>query len=135
MKILLFALVLTISSCAVITNPVYNSSIAQDVLNAKQQTDALYLKMQNAKDKSFNTYAADYAVLEADINNILVKQTLRPQGKSFVTLVSNVQKLYTNYVAEHKAKTIVNNAQLAIYNQYLQEAWNIVINSENSLKK
>lgn len=135
MKALLFALVLTISSCAVISNPVYNSSIAQQVLDVKQKTDALYIKMENANDKSFATYASEYAVIEADINNLLIQQTLRPQGKDFVTLVSNVQKLFISYVDEHKAKTYLNNSQIAIYNQYLQEAWNVVINSENSLKK
>jgi hypothetical protein len=135
MKILLIALLLAFSSCTVMYSPVFDSSIAQDVLNARQKTDALYLKMQNANNKLFETYAADYAQVEADINNIVIKQTLRPQGKDFVILISNVQKLFTNYIAEHKAKGFVNNAQISIYNKYMQDAWVIVINSENSLKK
>lgn len=133
MRLLLISLIF--ASCAITLLPSYDAAIVQDVLSAKQSSDALYIKIKNSSNKSFTTYAADYAQVDAAITAIIVKQAMRPQGKSFVTLVTNVQKLFQQYEGEHKAKGSATNEQLTIYNKYLNDAWNIVINSENSLNR
>lgn len=133
MKIAIFLLIV-VQSCVVSYTPKYDAAIHNQVTQGANNTDAFYQKMLDASNKGYSFYANDYAAIENEIMLLVQVEGQRSKNTLLLPQITNIQKLFLKFEAEHQAKVNLNNSQISIYKQQIAAAWATLVNSENLLK-
>jgi len=132
--ILGFLILCTVLSCKVQFVPSVDAVIKQEVIQAAQETDALYLQIINSNNKTFSTYAAQYATIESEINAITAQDAARLHGGVITTQMNLLHGVFTRCMTEHKTNNTLNNGQAEVLRNSMAGAWKPVIDAENHYK-
>lgn len=133
-QLLLSLLFITAISCKVAFVPSADEEIKKQVERASIQTEALYLAIAAAENKTYTAYAINYAEINAEINSLVLKNTYRLHSESFQGMIANVQLYFTTYEDEHKAKGSITTEQANIYKRSMAGWWAPLLESEKILK-
>lgn len=133
-QLLLSLLFITAISCKVSFVPAASAEIKAQVENTAKMTDALYLGIEAAPDKSYAGHAIKYAEINAEINSLVLKNTYRLKAVNFQNMIGTVKEMFLKYEGEHKAKGSITAGEAKVYNSYMAGFWQPLLESENLLK-
>jgi hypothetical protein len=122
------------SSCKVTFVPAANIEMKTDVNTGAQKTDALYLKMIGSTDKTFASYSNDYAEVEASINSIVLRDSVRTKGGNIFKSAQILRDHFKTYSTDHLLRGKLTTGELSAYMNYLRAFWRPLQVQENSLK-
>jgi hypothetical protein len=131
---ILLSISMVFASCKVTWSPAPDASIATDISEGAKQTDALYLHVQEATDRSYDKFTEEYTAAESTINSIKLKNQDRPKSGTMLKIVDNLQQAFVKYKEEHKAKGKINVSEARLYGKYLQGHWAALWAAERQLK-
>lgn len=136
MKYLLVSLLIATSliGCKVSFVPAASAEIKAQVENTAKMTDALYLGIEAASDKSYAGHAIKYAEINAEINSLVLKNTYRLKAVNFQNMINTVQVQFLQYESNHKTKGVLSAGEAKAYKNDMAGFWLPLIKSENLLK-
>lgn len=137
MKKLLFLLAITaflFSSCRVLLVPPKDQTQIDRVERVQADVADLYNTAMSSEDKTFETYADKYALIEDQINTIVEFNKIRPKGGNIWQQSRLLQNIFLGYKVIHQQSKALNNFQLAIFHEYLDALIEPILASERSLK-
>lgn len=115
--------------------PVYNAQIVQQVQAGMNQTDTLFAKMIVSQDKSYVTYAPDYLQIEAQINSIVLADSLRAKAVKIKFIAINLRTHFLQYEADHKNRSFLSAGEFKAYKNDLHAFWQPLLVAEQSLNQ
>lgn len=132
-RILLSALIFCVTqfSCT----PKFNMEASEKTTVTWNATDALFDKVIQSQDKSYNSYSADYSAIATDIAALQEIDRARAKNKTIVRILTDIQNRFDTYQNEHKAAGNINDAQARAYKYGMDALWKELYNTETHLNK
>ena len=125
-----------LNSCSVHLVPQYNADIANQIINGAKMTDRLYLEMIDAPadKKNYALYSEKYIDTETEINSILFYNENREKAKDLAASAKILRDKFVQYKEDHKAKNVLSNGELKVYNEELKGFWAPLLIAEKALE-
>ncbi|MBK7122903.1 MAG: hypothetical protein IPH68_08910 [Chitinophagaceae bacterium] len=99
-------------------------------------TDALYLQMLDVgRPAGSEKYADKYLDIQVDINSLLLKTQVRDHNTDLLVMVQNLQKMFVQFKDDHKAKTVLTDADIKLNMMQVNAVWAPLLLAEKALKR
>lgn len=127
-------LLLSFSSCKASWVAAYSERIDEMVRSTAAQTNNLYVVIEHAEDKKYNSYVEKYMEIELNINNIERENAARKKGADMAIQIKTVKDAFMRFKKDHKDRRTLNNAELKIYEMQMEAYWVALLRAERGLK-
>lgn len=137
MKKLLFLLTLSavLFSCNILKVPSYSPEAVQMVLTGSNATDLFYTNVIASTDKSYEAHQQDYAIINSQINDILVLDSSRKNSTTILINANDLKNRFAVYEAEHKEAGTLNDRELKAHKSGMHALWSSLYNSEKNYNR
>lgn len=135
--LLILSFVFGSPSCRVSIVPGYDSDIVQLAGSIAKSTDKLFLQIEDSKgtERAYEKFKNKYIDVQADLNDLLRKEKLRPKATELVTITDNISVQFNKYRERHRTEdTAIKDAVLVLQREYLSDHFNILLAAEKALK-
>ena len=130
----LFLFAVAFTSCNVNLVPSKSPVAIAAVQGAATATDNLYNDIIGSSDKSYQSFAPGYQVVNEEINDILIFDSARKKAGVILIIARDIQGRFKKYEAEHKSAGSINNGEAQTYKDYMHALFSSLINAENNFK-
>ena len=133
-----FALTPTFQSCKLmqgvqIVSP-FNADLVKDINSLAMQYDLFSVTIEQATDKAYDTYAADYASMEVLSNSIAARVDAMPKSGLMLKQADLVRDVVLQYKDYHKTKIKINNSEIRTNRIYFKDIVKPLLVSSMALK-
>ncbi len=115
--------------------PKFSTQAVEKTTTTWSATDALFEKVAQSPDKSYTSYASDYAAIDNEIAALQEIDRARAKNKTIVKILTDIQNRFDTYENEHKAAGNINVTQARAYKYGMDALWKELNNTEMNLNK
>jgi hypothetical protein len=131
-----FLLVVSFLSCRVTLVPEYNAVLEQQISNAAQASDRIYIDMLDAAppDRKYENFRERYNGIESEINSIQLKNEARKNNVDFLVICKNLKDAFAEAKKYHKDHNSLSDGEIKAYQASLAAFWKPLYVAERGLK-
>lgn len=123
-----------IISCTVKLLPPANANLVADITKLQDDVQSFYDGMAAATDKSYNTYQPGYQQIDGEIQAIVSTEQARPHAAGNIKSAKNIQSIFSQYEADHKARGSLPGRTIITYKDYMYGVIKPLLVTELSIK-
>lgn len=112
----------------------FNADLVKDINSLAMQYDLFSVTIEQATDKSYDTYAADYASMEVLSNSISARVDAMPKSGLMLKQADLVRDVVLQYKDYHKTKIKINNSEIRTNRIYFKDIIKPLLVSSMALK-
>lgn len=128
------------SSCRVSMVAPYDESLMEQTRQITRQVDRFYLLMQEATvnengARNYMNYVKDYIDIEVELNDLLLKNRIKPLNSESVRNVEIALETWVNYKEMHKKNDGISDADIELNRDFLRDLFMVILIGEHEKSK
>jgi len=115
--------------CSVIFLPAYNAQLSNQIDITSKAVDLFYSSMLDSttttnEGRAYSKFSDQYLTIEADLNSLLTKNTIRPLNANSTRICQITLQLWMKYKEEHKKSNTLSDGIIKLNQKTFNDLFN-----------